>query len=446
MAYDRNDPRAIHETILRDIVDVLMDIKDTDEIQFMFGKNGSFKSVASASSNLTLVFPHLVDMTGDIKTMIMINKAHERNICTMLQMLFSAFSVSDARDAMEYISKFHTNMRMDDDINVDNFIDLLDKMVDGLDESSGIVLNDRELYQAVKEDLLNLKYYLPDSINEDGLCNYKYIRQNGGRIVHEAPATSRPYSNAGSAGVPKISDKSNLPRPRDYKDMSDFHKNTIMDTDIKKANELMPTMMIINFCNRDAADKGVAVVQTSVIGVKVKMYPVDSRDIVERLVSKNKDGNGLNMFIRATTREISFWKDFIFAIEKAKLDALSSSRRGSTSPMWKLLERRAVKSRIRRTFRFTNDATAITMLTINSNTAEFLKKNGVAIEDERVARLVMEAFNLMGIVVVDEAMEAAKFIYDTGNDVFETITFGSLEREASDTTYKKVVNLMTKMR
>ena len=141
MAYDRNDPRAIHETILRDIVDVLMDIKDTDEIQFMFGKNGSFKSVASASSNLTLVFPHLVDMTGDIKTMIMINKAHERNICTMLQMLFSAFSVSDARDAMEYISKFHTNMRMDDDINIDNFIDLLDKMVDGLDESSGIVLD-----------------------------------------------------------------------------------------------------------------------------------------------------------------------------------------------------------------------------------------------------------------------------------------------------------------
>lgn len=208
----------------------------------------------------------------------------------------------------------------------------------------------------------------------------------------------------------------------------------------------MPTMMIINFCNRDAADKGVAVVQTSIIGVKVKMYPVDSRDIVERLVSKNKDGNGLNMFIRATTREISFWKDFIFAIEKAKLDALSSSRRGSTSPMWKLLERRAVKSRIRRSFRFTNDATAITMLTINSNTAEFLKKNGVAIEDERVARHLMEAFNLMGIVVVDEAMEAAKFIYDTGNDVFETITFGSLEREASDTTYKKVVNLMTKMR
>ena len=114
--------------------------------------------------------------------------------------------------------------------------------------------------------------------------------------------------------------------------------------------------------------------------------------------------------------------------------------------MWKLLERRAIKSRIKRSFRFTNDATAITMLSMSTNTAEFLKKNGVNIEDERVARNIMEAFNLMGITIVDEALEVAKFIYDTGNDSYETITFGSLEREASDTTYKKIVNLMTKMR
>lgn len=442
MAYNRTDPRAIHETIIRDIVDVLMDIKDTDEIQFMFGKDGSFKSVASASSNLTLVFPHIVDRTGDIKTMIMINKAHERNICTMLQMLFSAFTVTDARNAMDYISKFHTNIRNDDDITVGNFIDMMDKVVNGLDENSGIRLTDRDLYNAITEDLKNLNFYLPDSINENSISNYKYIRQNGGMVVHEAPATSRPYNTSN----PNLNSMRGTAAARDLKDISQYHQNIIMDTDIKKANELMPTMMIINFVNKDSADNGTPLVQTAVVGVKVKLYPADSRDIIDRVISKNRDGNSLNMFIRATTREISFWKDFIFAIDKAKLDALGASRRGSTSPMWKLLERRAIKSRIKRSFRFTNDATAITMLSMSTNTAEFLKKNGVNIEDERVARNIMEAFNLMGITIVDEALEVAKFIYDTGNDSYETITFGSLEREASDTTYKKVVNLMTKMR
>lgn len=447
MAYNRTDPRAIHETIIRDIVDVLMDVKDTDEMQFMFGKNGSFKSVASASSNLTLVFPHIVDRSGDIKTMIMINKAHERNICTMLQMLFSAFTVIDARDAMEYVSKFHTNIKDDDDITVGNFIDMIDKMVDGLDENSGIQLTDRELYNTIMEDMKNLNFYLPDSINEDAISDYRYIRYNGGTVVHEAPATSRPYSNPNTPTItPGRGSGSRDSMASDLKNISQYHQNVIMDTDIKKANELMPTLMIINFINKDSVDKGCATVQSAVVGVKVKMYPADSRDIVDRLISKNKDSNGLNMFIRATTREISFWKDFIFAIDKAKLDALSSSRRGSTSPMWKLLERRAVKSRIKRSFRFTNDATAITMLSITSNTAEVLKKNGVMIEDERVARNMMDAYNLMGITIVDEALETAKFIYDTGDDSYETITFSSLEREASDTTYKKVVNLMTKMR
>lgn len=434
--YNKADPKAIHETIIRDLVDVALDIKNTDELQFFFGKGNSFKSVASASSSLTLVFPNVIPVDAmDIETAIMISKAQERKCVAMLQMLFSAFQVSDAENAIEYISKFHTNLKLDGDITVDKFIGAMDSIASKL-EAAGAITVDHEKYEAVKEDMKDAGYYLPETINETPLNNYRYSRLRGGCVVQEAvPALKNVSKNK------KILDDPHS----QVKNAAEFYNKSILASDIKKANELVPTMMIINIISKSGDSS--SAVQTAVVGVKSKMYPATSADIIDRIRSKNRDGNGLNTFIRATTKEISFWKDFIFALNKAKLDALSSSKRSGTSPIWKLLERRALKSRLRRTFRFTNDATAITTLTITKDMAETLKKtDNINIEDERTARGIMESLNLMGITIANEALEAADFIYDTGDDLYETVTFSSLERESSDNTYKKVVNLMSKMR
>jgi hypothetical protein len=229
------------------------------------------------------------------------------------------------------------------------------------------------------------------------------------------------------------------------KNWAEYFNKQILPSDIKKANELMPTTMVINFVT-PGEEGGDAIATHAVIGVKAKMYPVASTDIIDRIKAKNKDNNGFNNFIRATTSEISFWKDFVFAVDKAKLDALSSSRRGSSSPIWKLLERRALKSRIRRNFRMPNDATAITTLVLSQPEVEWLKKEeNIDMMNPYTARSLMESFNLMGISIVDESIEVARFVFDTGDDDYESLTFSALEREASDSTYKKVVNLMTKV-
>ena len=69
----------------------------------------------------------------------------------------------------------------------------------------------------------------------------------------------------------------------------------------------MPTLMTVNFVAQ--SDSGTPFNTFCIVGVKAKLYPVDSADIITRLASKNKDNQGFNKFIRATTREISFWKD-----------------------------------------------------------------------------------------------------------------------------------------
>jgi hypothetical protein len=46
---------------------------------------------------------------------------------------------------------------------------------------------------------------------------------------------------------------------------------------------------------------------------------------------------------------------------------------------------------------------------------------------------------------MNEATEVVSILYDTGDDNYERLTFSNLEREASDSSYKKMVNLLTKM-
>ena len=227
-----------------------------------------------------------------------------------------------------------------------------------------------------------------------------------------------------------------------------MHQATMLPTDIKKANELMPTMMVVHFNHyrKNKDDCEVLGVDTAVIGVKCKLYPIEFNDMAYRISSKTREKNFTHNLIRATTNEISFVRDFLFAIDKAKLDAKSYGKKGSSNKMWKVLERRAIKSKVRRSMKMDNDATAITTLVMSQNFVEYMKKvdSTINLEKSNTCRLLMESYNLMGMVIADESMEVAKFIFDTGEDDFENLSFNSLEREASDGSYRKVVNLLSK--
>jgi hypothetical protein len=98
--------------------------------------------------------------------------------------------------------------------------------------------------------------------------------------------------------------------------------------------------------------------------------------MVNRVILKNEDRRGLLNFIRATTREISFFKDFLFAVKRAKIDAVSKSGKGSNSKIWKILELRADKSKLNRAAGRANvDCAAITSLIITKEEVELIKKS-----------------------------------------------------------------------
>ena len=95
--------KCIHETIIKDIVDVAKDFKDSDEIQAVRNrKNGaSFKSITSKSEALTMVFPVICSKNMSYETAAMIIKAIERKAVSMLHMLLTAAQITDAKDGAD---------------------------------------------------------------------------------------------------------------------------------------------------------------------------------------------------------------------------------------------------------------------------------------------------------------------------------------------------------
>lgn len=226
------------------------------------------------------------------------------------------------------------------------------------------------------------------------------------------------------------------------KDRREANSKMLIDTDVKKANELIPTLMNVTFRK---VIEGAEVVSSIVVGVKAKLIPLDSSDIIERIVAKNKDNNYFIKFFRATTREISFVKDFIFSIDKAKSDAISFSKKGKSNSIWKVLENRAKLSKAKRIVGKTNSAMAISTLIITAEEAEMLKKmHGIDMYNPSTVSSIMRSYNLMAFGIADDSLETFRIMKDNGENIFETYAYSALEKELRDGVAAKALNVVAK--
>ena len=468
---------SIHETVVADILETIKDgVHLVDGVVKPKSANVRMSSsLARATSGLTLVFPVVITNTLPIETASMIAKAIERKNVSMLQMAFSAYNITNAPDALEHLAKFHKNLKLGH-MSLDDFMDTMEM----LDESTTITITDKN---AVNEDCKrNINFVLKPSINEKSLMSFKESTVYGQTYVTETRKDSvesrkvnadllsrvqreRQHKEDRADAAAKLAvDKERNEISRDKNDIDrdkldldsrkalgqasdqirQYYASQLLPSDVKKANEMQPSMMLVNFYVNDA-DRDLNIAQQAVCGVKSKLYAVDSSDIINKIITKHIDSDIVLKLVKVSSREISFVKDFLLGIDDAKLDSLSKSRKGSGSRIFKALERRALKGKIRKSLRLENSAKAITSLVISSEEAEDLKKyNNIDVMQPRVITPIMEKLNLLYFLVVDSTSEAVHMITD-GDDEFESYSFTALERESGDSSYKKVINLMTKI-
>lgn len=459
--------------ILKDLITDVLDVADNSEIgKFISKKNPSIKSITRANKDLTMTFPVMVSNTVDPASAQLVSRALERKFVTLTQMLLSAISITSSKDAIDHLKNVHSNLDLSSLFDVDDYLAISQEATaNHIFDAAEI----KAVYETFRQERLHAKplSHLHEFLSKDVTDAIARQPRVAGNIANrkfndlsdEDKAIAMNYYGSDTVTRNKALEKQNKSLTQQLKDieransklsnsnsnlqsrLDDIRNNSRAglvklgkDQDYKKANELQPTLLQIQFISTN--DNNDPITVDAYVGIKTKIYCVDSADIANHIVSKRSYNFSLYNLIKATSGEIEFWRDFVFAIKKAKIDAVSNTNRGSSSKLWKVLERRALASKINRFMSARNDATAITTLMMSAYDVEMLRKmEDIDISDSRVARKLMDDYNLVGIVIVDDSTESAKIIFDTGDDEYEPYTFKTLKRD-DKMDYKQMIQLL----
>lgn len=501
---------GLHETVIADVLNAIKTgVEKTDNLMQARASSKGIANLTKASSlskateGLVLVSPVLCTTSTPAETACMIAKAVETKMISMLQIAFSAYNITNCKDAVSFVKQFHNNIGSGK-MSVDTFMDAMDSLPSN--ESYVMDMVTRANVKKVLQEFSKMEYYFEEDLSEVSLNDFTVVSRNGIVSVLEGKGgkgkgknnnnsddddSNKKKDKFGSSAwkyqkdmeknefdmAAKLRDEErqkqrdarqdsdsdrtyNLNKDKfdhqkdvDALDMAktqfDMIKNQLLPTDVKKANEMVPSMMIINFTVTPDGNSNLSapIYSQAVIGVKAKLYPVSPDDVINKIMSKHTDRNVFLKLIKVSTREINFVRDFLLAIDDAKLNAVSTSVKGSeTNKLFRVLERRALKGKVRKRLDLANPFKAISTLVISREEADYIiKYKNIDISKPPIIRKIMEELNLMMFIIADDSSEYIEMLMDTGDDIYERISYTHLQRESTDGSYKKALNLMTKL-
>lgn len=414
----------------------------------------SYSSVAKAAAKLMAIFPVIISKNISKESADRVQKYVERQAVTMLQLALQQANISSAQNGIEYLRQFHQNLTIGSN-GLDALGDVLntyqqslERYGDSFGESNTIassVLNQRVMESIVEALSSPANFESDDSlvISPSDLKELlEVFRDNEKYQVYDTklnPTSINEYSvdNSASSYNLKVSYLN-----EDRNSMVGRGIHLIDASDVKKLNNDVPSKIVVQFYDRANPNA-----KTSfVIGVKAKLLACDSTEILRRITNDNKDGKFFINLLRVMTGELKK-SDFMFGLSRTYEDLASTRRKGARGDVWALLKNRAFASKeaVKRGMR--NNYSAITTVVITRDDADDLfKEENIDITDIRVATRFISSYNLFGIIIVDDSIESMKVLLDDGSNAFEEWSYQMLEREASDGSYKKLINLIANTR
>lgn len=239
-------------------------------------------------------------------------------------------------------------------------------------------------------------------------------------------------------------DQKSTSRDNDWRDANRMHNNTafLKDQDIKKMNDAVPSILIVKFYQKNNNDAVSGVATEFLIGIKSKVVPITTAEILRRIMNDNKDGQKFLKFMRVITGELKA-SDVLLGLSRITDDVKSYKVKGARGDIWTLLQNRAVAAKEQVRSGKHNDFSAITTVLISQQDAdELYREENFDINDPKNAIHFMQSYNLMGFAIADDSNEVLHLLLDNGSKNFEDISYRMLERETQDSTYKKLINLM----
>lgn len=467
-------------------------------------KTYSYSSAAKAASKLIAVFPILISRTVSAGTAQMISKYIEQKGCILLQLALQQANISNAANGIEYLRNFHQNLNIGGG-SMDYLTKTLDTWIDSLrtDDSAAQADHDRlhgasegvSLSQTMAAEMKNINenfddswiyesdkdltinsiqmrelmeifreaesiqvydtqlnpiclndYIVEDYGNEDYHVSIKSIGLNE-KVIRTRSAEERNAIEDARKDIKftqSQEDREREERERTNKSLSIARATLprMQDQDIKKMNGAVPSLLVVRFYN----DSNASVVTEFIIGVKSKVLGVNSDEILRRIANDNKDGKKFVNLMRTITGELKV-SDFLFGLSRINDDLKSTRKKGAQGEVWRLLQNRSMAAKEQVKHGRINDYSAITTVVISQEDCDALyREENIDITNPSIADHFMSSYNLLAFIIVDDALESVKILFDDDDKYFDEISYMMLERETQDGTYKKLINLIASSR
>lgn len=466
---------------IRDIVDSLQELgKQASDVQKdLFTVR---RSISSKAMDGTCYFPVIVDNSIALDDAMTIARALERKYASfMLTVLtMDPYFNTDGVDvnATDYIAKFHKNMRVNQMLprqrmKLGDMEELLKENYSFMEES--VMDMAACVYQGIKSQLAERQvakwnYTLEDVANPAILNDMGARRRNvmeevqdnspDGRIerartkgIHISGdwVDNHTYVDAKSTHNHTISPTINnnvpitnniqMPKQKTVRTPMQRH---IVDGEFKKANDLVPTMLHIRVYPKSDKE-GVELPEPIdfVLGIKVTLHPVAPDVVAEQLAKGVNADDAFFNFIKWTTGETKFFKDFVFAVDRQKADAMDM--RSNAKGWFVASKRRKVYSNMMSKFTKKNIPTPIMSIIVTTDTLYQLKElYGYDVEkNPGLIKRFMDEYFLLGFVTVNPGTQRVDFQFD-GNEQTETVTLNTLIREETrdDKKFKDMMKMI----
>lgn len=471
---------------IKDAIETIADIKTS------FVDSGIFqtkRSISASAMEGTANFPVLVEDSISIDDGILVSRAAEKKYASFLLTVltmdpFLEIEKGQTPTASDYLKKFHQNMRVKDSNNgiALNLVDFAKESYEVNDMDYSIMESEAfkmayTIYEGVSRSIpqdknVRLNYTIEDVTSMESL-NSKFFMgvptmeaKNNGKSTyvknvelqgdigtlnseHVHNNTTNQYKNLNNVvkqGDVKVYNKfdmgkDNTPLPKqNVRDRGNQWK-PLTDNDCKKANDLVPTLLHIRVYPIDKYTHEESTPIDFIMGVKATLHPIPMSELSRMVVTGMRNENFLFNFVRWTTGEIKFLKDFVFAIDTLKMDAKDAGR--DVTGWRPALKRRKNLSKSK--LRFSkNSIMPNTTLVVSQAAIDYIKETyGYDLSDERIVNRMMNTYFLLGFVTVNSVSQRASFKFD-GIDYTDTYTFDTLKRESQndDKAFKNMMKML----
>lgn len=351
-------------------------------------------SLSSASNNMIARFPIVCSTGLSPKTMFMVSKAIEfKNAAELKLVLNSIFAMNTdmANNTAELLRRFHDNT----------------------DTGHSVHGTITDIFESAKVGVEYQTQLLENQFNQLALHEIDSAQNN--MRFNKFVASNTKNANKGNFNL-----------------VAKLTPNEVL-----KANNLQPTAITVKMT---FVVGGKTVEKEVEVGVKTRIVPVSSENMIDNLVKAVKRNQNAFNFIKLITGEISFLKDFLFMSNQIKDDY--KDKRNS---MWNKLHIRGNVSKIQKYLSFgAKGLIPNTSIVMTKEEVEYVKLvHKIDLMDSKVIRSAIEHFFLSGIMIVDESAEEIYFIDDTMND-YEFSTMEALLKitNKESTNYKEVMEMI----